>query len=182
MTENAPQDDRIEEAQEQLDQGDTAAAEAIYRQILEDDPENAEAWNKLGVCLARQGDMEAAKQCFDEALDIDPKHVAALSNRGNIYFDQGDYDAAVDLYQRAIALDPNYHIAHNNLAAAYKKQGKFGEFVSTMKKAQRLQISGPPDTPSGSDSGGMPPRRRGCLGMVGMIFLLALILIWAAVA
>lgn len=182
MVEKLQVDSLMAEAQDRLDEGEPAAAEILYRQVIEADPDNVEAWNKLGVSLARQKDMEGARECFEQALSLDSRHVAAISNMGNIHFDQGEYDSAVECYQRAINLDPDYHIAHNNLAAAYKKQGKFGEFVSTMKKAQKLQISVPPEPSSRGESG--PPRRRfgGCLGMGGMIVLTMLLLIWAILA
>ncbi len=165
----------LAEAAELLDERQTAEAEDLYRRILELDPENVTALNKLGVCRARQEDPDGAEEMFSMVLENDPKNVAALSNLGNIRYTQKRYDEAITLYKQAIALDPDYGVAHNNLAAAYKKSGNIGEFIASMKRAQRLQINAPPEPRTRSRTAGDGGRRGwGCLGRASTGILIVL--------
>jgi Flp pilus assembly protein TadD len=61
---------------------DPRAAEAAFGRATRDDPENAVAFNDLGIALADQSDFAAAEQAFQSALVIDPALQAAQVNRG----------------------------------------------------------------------------------------------------
>jgi hypothetical protein len=61
-------------------------ARAAYEDAVRLDPNNADAWNALGLTLHMSGNGSGAEQAFRRALSIDPDHFAA---RRNLAWTQG---------------------------------------------------------------------------------------------
>lgn len=97
--------------------GKRAAAEQLYRQILEEAPDTAQAWRGLGHVARDKDDREAA---LARAMDLDPAYEA-----------QGDAptDAAVEASEQVTAERDN--MDERSMPAASKdgqaKQGSLGE-------------------------------------------------------
>jgi Flp pilus assembly protein TadD len=168
------------EAQQALDYGKNEEALKLYAQVLELLPEpDAETYNKIGICLARQEELVEAEEAFEKALELDERYAPALSNLGNICFSRDELERAEELYKEAIKNDPEYPTAHNNLAALYKKQGKIGEAVTHIKKSQRLKLRNPPETsytaPDDTEEGGRS-RFLGCWTLPAAALLAGLLI------
>ena len=57
-------------------------AEKLYHQILDLNPNSADAWHNLGwIEMTVYGDMEHAIENLDHALQADPSHPSAIANR-----------------------------------------------------------------------------------------------------
>jgi tetratricopeptide (TPR) repeat protein len=54
--------------------------ESMYRRVVAADPSHADAWNNLGVALARQGRLEEAVDSWQRGLEASPEHSGILSN------------------------------------------------------------------------------------------------------
>lgn len=64
------------------DRGDYDAAESLYRQLLDLNPQSADAWHNLGwIELTHYHDYAAAVRYFDRALEADPTLTNAQLNR-----------------------------------------------------------------------------------------------------
>lgn len=64
------------------DRDDMEKAEALYRQLLDVNPNSADAWHNLGwIELTFYHDYERAIEYFDKALAADPTHPQALANK-----------------------------------------------------------------------------------------------------
>ncbi|WP_213975142.1 tetratricopeptide repeat protein [Tepidanaerobacter acetatoxydans] len=131
-------DDLINKAEHHMERGEYQQARKIYNEILLIDPNNAIAYNKLGVISAREENLEQAKIYFIKALELNPKLSSASSNLGNIYFEKGDFEKAKDCYEKAIAIDPDNPVPYNNLAVIYKKSKDIDKFVKFYKKSIEL--------------------------------------------
>ena len=59
-------------------------AEQLYRQILTVDPNNADAWNLLGVLKSQVGQHEVAVQHIQRATQLDPTFAQAFNNLGTL--------------------------------------------------------------------------------------------------
>ena len=62
--------------------GDLATAENIYRQILNVDANNVDAWNNLGVALQMARKWRDAEYAFKRALQVKPDFANAYGNLG----------------------------------------------------------------------------------------------------
>jgi predicted O-linked N-acetylglucosamine transferase (SPINDLY family) len=118
--------------------GRLPAAEQIYRQILEVQPNNAEALHLLGVVNAQVGNHQFAVEYIRRALTMKPDWAEARTNLGNALSDQGKLDEAVACYRRALELKPEYAEAHYNLGVAFRDQGKLNEAVVCYRRALEL--------------------------------------------
>src|SRR4029078_12672571 len=83
-------------------------AELIYGQIVAADPNNSEAWHRLGGIAGQCGDRERAIACFDRALERKSNSAELHSDLGTALQMQGKYTQAVRCFRRAIAIRPEF--------------------------------------------------------------------------
>ena len=82
-------------------------AEAIYRHVVEVEPQHAEAHFYLGTTLFQRGALEDAEAAFRRSLELRPTLVEAFNNLGVIAQRRRRPELAVEYYRRALALRPN---------------------------------------------------------------------------
>ncbi len=63
-----------------MNAGELPPAEEIYRRAISFAPDSYEAYNGLGIALARQGRTAEAAAAFEKAIAIDPKLETAREN------------------------------------------------------------------------------------------------------
>ena len=105
-------------------------AEAIYRQILRHEPNNANANQLLGLLAHQAGDNGAAVTSIGKAIAANPQSALYRFNLGVVLTANGDVDAAVESYRQALALKPDYAAAHNNLGLLLEKLERADEAVA----------------------------------------------------
>jgi protein O-GlcNAc transferase len=118
--------------------GRIAEAEALYRQILAIDPNNAETYSNLGMILRSRGEFPEAIACYRKTLALRPQHAPAHVNLGTVFADQGDLAESIKCYSRALAYDPDLAPAHNNLGNALRDQGRLDEAVVSYRRSLEL--------------------------------------------
>ena len=119
--------------------GNLQQAEAIYRQILQVDPSNADALHLLGVIAAQVGKHDLAVEYISQAIRLRPSEPTFHNNLGNVFKGQGQLAAAVGQYQEAVRLKPDYADAYNNLGVAFRDQGQLAAAVGQYQEAVRLK-------------------------------------------
>ena len=117
-----------------------AAAEEIYRSILEVAPDHAGALHFSGG-LAHQQERDDAVALIARSLELEPDRPDWHSNHGVVLQDHLRLEEATAAYQRAIALDPKHANAHNNLGVVLRAQGR----VVDAEAAYRAAIQIDPD-------------------------------------
>ena len=118
--------------------GRLADAEKLYRQVLAQQPNHADALHRLGGVLAALNRNDEAADSIRRALTLRPNWPEASSNLGNVLRNLGRLDEAVAACRQALALKPDYAIAHNNLANALKDQGHRDEAITAYRRAVAL--------------------------------------------
>ena len=96
--------------------GDYKGAIGILKNVLANDPENAEAWNILGFSYRNTGAMDDAWDAYERALAIDPNHQGAHEYLGEWYLIQGDVASARAQLAKLEALCPDGCMAQEKLA------------------------------------------------------------------
>jgi tetratricopeptide (TPR) repeat protein len=99
-------------------------AKVAYRNVLEREPEFADAHVNLGRILHETGDVYAALVHYRAALSIRPSDATAAFNAGVALEDLGANADAITAYRRAIESDPRNPDAHYNLARLLEQSGK----------------------------------------------------------
>lgn len=95
-----------------MNQGDYVHAEGLFSDIIAQDPQFAEAWNKRATLFFIQGRLEESRYDIAQTLRLEPRHFGALSGLGMIELSLGNYEAALKAYQSAIAVNP--HMSETN--------------------------------------------------------------------
>jgi predicted O-linked N-acetylglucosamine transferase (SPINDLY family) len=128
--------------QEQLESGVShhqagrlAEAERIYRQILAQQPNHADALRLLGVLAGQAGQLDAGMELIRRAIRLKPDFATAHSNLGNALKDNGQLDEAIASYRQAIRIKPDYAEAHNNLGNALRDKGQLDEAIAAYGQA-----------------------------------------------
>ena len=96
--------------------GKWAAAEEIYRQVLQASPADPNAWCYLGIACHDQDRLDEAVAAYRRAIQLQPNFPIAFNNLGNTLRMQRRLDEAVTCFDQALRLKPDYVNAH-------KKQG-----------------------------------------------------------
>lgn len=119
--------------------GDLRQAEQIYQQILDQNPNDFNALNLLGVLCCQQGQNEKGVAYINEAIRLKPDFAGAYNNLGNAWSAQGRLEEAVASYRQALVLKPGYARAQSNLGLALLGQGKHEAAIVSFRQAILLQ-------------------------------------------
>jgi tetratricopeptide (TPR) repeat protein len=114
-------------------------AEREFRQELDHDPANAQAWAWLADVLIRRNDFEKARPLLDKALSIDPRVRIAHLDLGICFAQDKQYGRAIEALKEAIRLDDSKTDAHFRLARVYKEAGKPAESAAELAIVRRLR-------------------------------------------
>ena len=90
-----------------MNQGDYVHAEALFTDIIEDDPAFSEAWNKRATLYFLTGRFDKSRGDIAQTLAIEPRHFGALAGLGLIELHLGNDEAALRAYQAAIEINPH---------------------------------------------------------------------------
>ena len=110
-------------------------AQSFYNQILEFDPNHAQALNNLGIIFKVLKEYQKAKVCYERALKINPNYVDVLNNFGNLFRIMSESQKAKVCYEKAIKIDPKNQQTHNNLGNMFKELGNTQQAKSCYEKA-----------------------------------------------
>ena len=119
--------------------GELQRAEAIYSQVLQIEPSNADALHLLGVVAGQRGRNEIAVGLIEKAINIINTIPLYHYSAGNAYRALDKLAQAIDCYQRALALNPNYFEALYNLGEAFQSQGKVGDAIGCYQRVLSLK-------------------------------------------
>ena len=116
-------------------------AEEHYRKGIELNPNYADAYNNLGVLLAKdEKRFPEAEAKYNKAIELNPNYSEAYNNLGVLLAkDEKRFDEAEAKYNKAIELNPNDAEAYNNLGSLLTKDEKrFDEAEAKYNKAIEL--------------------------------------------
>jgi len=119
--------------------GRLAEAERLYRQILAQQPNHADALHLLGALAAQAGRLDEATDLIRQAIAICSTNPFYHSNLGKTLRDIGRLDEAVTSYRQAIRLNPDLAEVHYNLGNALKDKKQLDEAVASYRQAIRLK-------------------------------------------
>jgi predicted O-linked N-acetylglucosamine transferase (SPINDLY family) len=131
--------------------GQLAEAEALYRQILAIQPNQADALHLLGMVAHQCARHDLAVNLIGRALVVNPGLAAAYSNLGEAYRSLGRVEEAIHAYRHAIALQPDLLEAHRNLALTLMFKADFPKAAEAFRRVLELR----PDSPEAHNNLGL---------------------------
>lgn len=100
-------------------------AEALYRQVLGQQPSHAAALHFLGLLLHQTGRSEEGLELIEQSVTLQPRNADFLNNMGTVMRDLGRVAAAVDFFRGAVDIKPDQLAARDNLGSSLKQLGQF---------------------------------------------------------
>ena len=106
-----PDDDtltlRLNRGVTMMNQGDYVHAEGLFSDIIDLDPDFAEAWNKRATLYFITGQLLQSRSDIAKTLEIEPRHFGALSGLAMIEMRFENYEAALKAYEAAAEVNPH---------------------------------------------------------------------------
>lgn len=104
-------DFRLQKAMTLFALDESGSAISVLREIVERDPEHAQALNALGYTLADENrNLDEAESLITRALHIDPDNAAYLDSLGWLKYRQGELESALKVLKNAYRRAPNAEI------------------------------------------------------------------------
>lgn len=133
----------LAQATERLQAGDRAAAEQLFRQIVEQQPDHHVALHMLGIMTQEAGRGAEAATYFERAATLEPANPIYHSNLSAAYSSLSRLDDARAALQTAIALKNDFGDAWYNLGVVLQRQGRLDESEAAYRRAVALNTANP---------------------------------------
>lgn len=131
-------EEAISIAQQYQQRDELDEAEALYRRVLELEPEHPEALHYLGVLHQQRGESDAALAVMRRSLALVPDRADWHSNLGIVLQQRGEVEGAIDAYSRAIQLGQGHANAYSNLGVLLRLCGRYEEAEVAYRRAIEL--------------------------------------------
>ena len=119
--------------------GNLGEAERLYREILDRDPRNADAWHLLGLVSIARDQFEDALMHIGKAIELDPKQAVFHNHLAEAYRSLDRLDQAEHGCRLAIGLKPDFAIAHNTLGTVLDAKRDGQQAIASYRRAIALK-------------------------------------------
>lgn len=125
--------------------GRLTQAHTLYRDLLREDPDHAEANQWLGVLLQQAGHVDEGIGFLEKATALSPSDAAYWHNLGVAYLSKGRLGAGIGALDRALAIEPDRE--QTLVAAALARLARKGEADSAQAVSllERARLHRPDD-------------------------------------
>lgn len=121
----------LQKAKQELKAGQYNQAETHLRQIVQDQPQSAEAYFNLGLSLHLQLKLDEAIKTYKQAIQLNPTYDRPYTNMGLALIEANQLEEASTIFKQVLSLPERpeqpasiHTLAHYNLAIIFKRQGK----------------------------------------------------------
>ena len=119
--------------------GRLETAENIYRQIIANQPDNAQALHLLGVMAHQKGQLDIAVDLIKKAIALNPNQGEFHSNLSAVYHGLQQLDLAIAHARQATILAPEFAEGYLNLGVLLRDSGDPDGAIANYRTALRLQ-------------------------------------------
>ncbi|HSP50576.1 MAG TPA: tetratricopeptide repeat-containing glycosyltransferase family protein [Pseudolabrys sp.] len=126
-------------------QGDIAQAMERYVEVLQRDPQNADALYYVAVVACQDGQYQQGAELARRAISIGPPQARLHNLLGQALYRLGERLEAAKNFDQAIALDANFADAHGNRANILVDAGFPDEALKSFDRALALNPTSGPD-------------------------------------
>lgn len=147
----------IEEALQHFESGNFAAAEVLYRKMLEDEPDNPEVLFMLSLVRQGQNDLDEPVDLLNHAIRVQPGNPSLHYSLGTVHLRRQQLNEAEQAFHKAAGIDPNFVGAQNGIAVVELTRGRFAAAEQALRKALKAE----PDNPQVLINMGIALREQG---------------------
>lgn len=115
---------------------------AVAKEILDEDPDQADAWALTAFLHNQKKEFREAARAARRAVRVKDDHAMGWGELAFALYQQKKYEEARPALERAIELNPRAWPAYDALAACLKELGKEDEAEAVLKKkAERMSAA-----------------------------------------
>lgn len=129
---------RLENAEQALRKGDTAAAMRELNQVVQARPKYAAAWSMMGSVYARSQQYDKAEEAFRRAEQLQPDNPLPLKQLGMLYLGTKRLEPAKGTYERLARLSPKDVDVQLKLGFVQGELGHYEQAAASFRKATTL--------------------------------------------
>ncbi|MET0049534.1 MAG: tetratricopeptide repeat protein [Candidatus Thiodiazotropha sp.] len=120
---------------ELFEQGNYTKARLEFKNVLQIDPKDADAYYMFGLLEEKEENWQKAFSLYLRATELNPNHVNAQVHLGTIYVLAGDTDKALAAADAALQVDPKHSEALVLRGFALAKDGKSDAAINDVLRA-----------------------------------------------
>jgi Tfp pilus assembly protein PilF len=128
----------FDKAQKAVDAKRYPEAVDLFKQIVENDSHDFQAWTELGTSYLLLGKIEEAESSYQRAIEERPQFFLALLNLGRMRVATKKFEQAIDPLSRAVTLQPESAEGNFLLGESYLQIKKGSKAVPYLNEAARL--------------------------------------------
>ncbi len=110
-------------------------------QVLEKNPQDAQAHRKRGIAYAHIGEYASALTDLNRSIALNDADAEAHNQRGIVHFKLGRYPQAMADFNQAIAKQPKLAESYNNRGVLYKTLGNYQRALTDLRQAKQLGLT-----------------------------------------
>ncbi|MGB5961062.1 MAG: tetratricopeptide repeat protein [Coleofasciculaceae cyanobacterium] len=96
----------LERCQVMLQVGNVTQAETLLTELVRDQPDFAEAWNRRAVLYYTLGQYEKSRDDCQQVIKLNPVHFGALHGLGLCHAALENYREAIQAFRQALSIQP----------------------------------------------------------------------------
>jgi protein O-GlcNAc transferase len=98
--------ERFAKAMQHKINGEYDEAETLFKSVLAEQPNNADAYHELGLTYSYRVFMDESIEALERAVQLVPNSTRYLIDLGKTHAMYGDYDKAKPVFMKVLDLDP----------------------------------------------------------------------------
>ena len=120
--------------------GKLTSARDLYLEILQEDAQNAQVWDLLGILYFQINDYMESELCIKKAISISPR-LYYIENLARLYLEKGEFKASIALYEDLVKAKGSYE-NYFNLAMSYKGNRDWNKAKEAYHKSIEINPKG----------------------------------------
>jgi tetratricopeptide (TPR) repeat protein len=117
----------------------TGQSAGYFRRVVNQTPDDIEAWHSLGDALMDEGDLAEAAAAFRQAIRLRPHDALALTDLGHLMFAMGEKDEAIACLTQAAQYSPGNLSTLRSLLDMHRRAGNPEKALDVAREITRFQ-------------------------------------------
>ena len=131
-------EDKLKQGEALFAEGKIEEAEKCFLNLLEENPEDAEVLNNLGVIHHTRGNVQEAEGYFLKAIEAKEDYLDALLNLANLFQNEKRWKEAHGLLEKSILICKDDSNLYNQLGMVYLEMGDIEKAKTVLARSLEL--------------------------------------------